>query len=159
MLVLSRRPDQQVEFPGIGVSLKVLTVKGRVVKLGIEAPDEIQIVRPEVKGNSAPATPRPRTTKVDAHDFKNRLNNIKLAAAVFERQRELGRDDEADATFDRLVNLLSDLEQQFQSKSDKKDNGAVSPALPQRLLVVEDDPNERELLAGLLARRVSGGPA
>lgn len=152
MLVLSRRPDQEVHFPNIGISLKVLTVKGRVVKLGIEAPDDVQILRPEAKGNtpSAPA-PKRQSSDLDAHDLKNRLNNIKLAAAVFERQRELGRDEEADATFDRLVNLLGDLEQQVQSKSGKPADADEKPqALPQRLLVVEDDPNERELLAGLL---------
>lgn len=149
MLVLSRRPDQLVEFPNIGVSLKVLTVKGRVVKLGIEAPDDVQIVRPEANRGGPPAPPPKRgLAGLDAHDLKNRLNNIKLAAAVFERQRELGHDDKADATFERLVDLLSDLEEQF--KSDRKDAGQPSAPLPQRLLVVEDDPNERELLAGLL---------
>lgn len=151
MLVLSRRPDQQVDFPNIGVSLKVLTVKGRVVKLGIEAPDDVQIVRPEAKGMSPTAPPpRRKLSALDAHDLKNRFNNIKLAAAVFERQRELGRDDEADATFERLINLLSDLEQQFQSRSDDQKPQKQPTGLPQRLLVVEDDPNERELLAGLL---------
>lgn len=152
MLVLSRRPDQQVHFPNIGVSLKVLTVKGRVVKLGIEAPDDIQIVRPEAKGNPAASAPLKRqSSDLDHHDLKNRLNNVKLAAAVFERQRELGRDEEADATFDRLVRLLSDLENQLQAKSGKPQAEPPEPQqLPQRLLVVEDDPNERELLAGLL---------
>jgi carbon storage regulator CsrA len=152
MLVLSRRPDQQVHFPNIGVSLKVLTVKGRVVKLGIEAPDDIQIVRPEAKGN-APDNPAPlRRTPVglNRHDLKNRLNNVKLAAAVFERQRELGREDEADATFNRLVSLLTDLEHQLQSSGELPETSPAPQQLPQRLLVVEDDPNERELLAGLL---------
>ena len=152
MLVLSRRPDQEVHFPNIGVTLKVLTVRGRVTKLGISAPDDVEIVRPEAKGASKSREPARQTpSDIDRHDLKNRLNNVKLAAAVFERQRELGLDEAADATFDRLVNLLTDLEQQLQQShppaAKKRDGGAP---LPRHLLVVEDDANERELLSGLL---------
>ena len=152
MLVLSRRPDQEVHFPNIGVTLKVLTVRGRVAKLGISAPDDVEIVRPESKGASKSREPvRQTPSDVDRHDLKNRLNNVKLAAAVFERQRELGLDEAADATFDRLVNLLTGpgAAAPAISSSGGKETGSWR-AVAQAPTGGEDDANERELLSGLL---------
>jgi carbon storage regulator CsrA len=49
MLVLSRRPNETVVFPGLDVAVRVLSVKGDVVRLGIEAPSQITILRGELK--------------------------------------------------------------------------------------------------------------
>lgn len=38
MLVLSRRAQQQISFPNLGVTLSILQVLGKVVKVGIDAP-------------------------------------------------------------------------------------------------------------------------
>lgn len=48
MLVLSRRQSEEVLFPGLGITIKVTHVKGRTVCLGIDAPDEIRIIRAEL---------------------------------------------------------------------------------------------------------------
>jgi carbon storage regulator len=48
MLVLTRRPNESF-FVGENVNIKVLEVKGSQVKIGIEAPRDIQIVRDDVK--------------------------------------------------------------------------------------------------------------
>jgi carbon storage regulator CsrA len=50
MLVLSRRLKEKVYFPGIGVVVHVVTVKRGVVRLGIEAPPAVTILREEVQG-------------------------------------------------------------------------------------------------------------
>lgn len=49
MLVLSRKLQQQIEIPGLGIRVTVLSVGTNRVQLGIEAPQEIEITRPELK--------------------------------------------------------------------------------------------------------------
>jgi carbon storage regulator CsrA len=54
MLVLSRRVGERIFFPGICANVKVLSVKGGRVRLSIEAPAEVLILREELrdKGDS-----------------------------------------------------------------------------------------------------------
>ena len=49
MLILSRREAEKVLFPGLGISVEITRVQGRSVRLGIQAPDEIRIIRGELK--------------------------------------------------------------------------------------------------------------
>ena len=48
MLVLSRRTNQEIVIPGLGVTLRVLKVKGGSVSLGVTAPREVRITRGEL---------------------------------------------------------------------------------------------------------------
>ena len=48
MLVLSRRPDEQIVFPELGISINVTRTKGNQVRLGIQAPETIRILRGEL---------------------------------------------------------------------------------------------------------------
>lgn len=48
MLVLSRRQNEEVTFPELGVSVEVLRVKGSTVRLGIRAPRSIRVLRGEL---------------------------------------------------------------------------------------------------------------
>ena len=49
MLVLSRKSDEQVLFPELGIVVKVIRVRGNQVRLGIDAPDSVRILRGELK--------------------------------------------------------------------------------------------------------------
>ena len=53
MLVLSRKIGEQVLVPELGIYITVLSAGTNRVQLGIEAPREIQITRPEA---NRPAT-------------------------------------------------------------------------------------------------------
>jgi carbon storage regulator CsrA len=46
--VLSRKRDQEVRLPDLGISLKVLKIKGKTVQIGIDAPEEVQVLRGEL---------------------------------------------------------------------------------------------------------------
>ncbi|VDH00954.1 Carbon storage regulator homolog [Lysinibacillus sphaericus] len=47
MLVLSRKPNETIKI-GDGIELKIIEVKGDVVRIGIEAPRSVDILRGEL---------------------------------------------------------------------------------------------------------------
>jgi carbon storage regulator CsrA len=47
MLVLTRKSDQKIQI-GENITVTVIEVKGRYVRLGIEAPRSVRIVRSEI---------------------------------------------------------------------------------------------------------------
>jgi carbon storage regulator len=48
MLVLSRRLGQKIVFPGLNVAVQVVLIDGGKVRLGIEAPSDVVILREEL---------------------------------------------------------------------------------------------------------------
>ena len=54
MLVLSRRLNEKIVFPGLGITVQVVAVKPCVVRLGIEAPSAVSVFRQEILGRPAP---------------------------------------------------------------------------------------------------------
>jgi carbon storage regulator CsrA len=152
MLVLSRRPNEKVVFPKLGVSLEILKVSGNTVRVGVIAPREIEIARGEIAENFDPAR-RSQSSESQAalsHRRRNQLNTAKLALHLMQRQLACGLHAEAEATLDTAIEEFSALEQGFTPRS--RSAGSQAGAARQAL-VVEDDRNERALLAGLLRMR------
>lgn len=56
MLVLSRKIDEEIKI-GDNITLKVVRVQGGSVRLGIEAPNNIQITRGEISYERASQPP------------------------------------------------------------------------------------------------------
>jgi carbon storage regulator CsrA len=50
MLVLTRRPDESIVFTGLGITVRVLDVRGKSVRLGVEAPPAVRVFRAELLG-------------------------------------------------------------------------------------------------------------
>jgi carbon storage regulator CsrA len=50
MLVLTRRVNESIVLPGLGVTVRVLAFKGNSVRLGIEAPPSVVVMREELIG-------------------------------------------------------------------------------------------------------------
>jgi carbon storage regulator CsrA len=48
MLVLSRRLNERIQFPGLNITVQVVAIKPNVVRIGIEAPPDVSIVREEI---------------------------------------------------------------------------------------------------------------
>jgi carbon storage regulator len=53
MLVLTRKIDQKIQI-GNDITITVIQVKGRYVRLGIEAPTHVRILRSELTQTHAP---------------------------------------------------------------------------------------------------------
>ena len=53
MLVLSRKPGQKLQI-GDNITITVLEVHGHVLRLGIEAPQDIRVLRAELQDWSRP---------------------------------------------------------------------------------------------------------
>ena len=49
MLVLTRKLNEQVQI-GNEVTIKILRIKGKAVRIGIEAPGNIRVIRSELRG-------------------------------------------------------------------------------------------------------------
>ena len=143
MLVLSRRAEEKIVFPTLGVTLHLLRIKGNVVRLGIEAPPDIRVLREEL---GRPGVPPARTP---SHRLHNQVSQLTLALHLFAEQRAHGRHREAEATLARVFGLLESFEKQAREAA-APPPAEKKPPRPYRTLVVEDDANQRALLAGLL---------
>ena len=55
MLVLTRQPHQKIVLPGLHVTLEVVAIKGGAVRIGIEAPPDVQVLREELLDQSPAA--------------------------------------------------------------------------------------------------------
>src|ERR1700722_9768854 len=53
MLVLSRRLNEKLLFPGLHTTIQVVSIKPGMVRLGIEAPEEVRVLREEVPDRTA----------------------------------------------------------------------------------------------------------
>ncbi len=154
MLVLSRGRNDKVVFPTLGITVEILRVLGNKVRLGIDAPKSIPIVRSEI-ADAAPrlesAEGEPTFEGQSMHSLRNRLHKATLGLRLLQRKLDTDQADDAEAIIFKVFNELNCLEDALTTR------GAI-PQPPRssgrRALVVEDDANENELLAGYL--RLSG---
>lgn len=64
MLVLSRKPGEQVVI-GNNITIRVVEVIGNRVRIGIEAPDDVRILRGELADWREEAAPKPRGPELE----------------------------------------------------------------------------------------------
>jgi carbon storage regulator CsrA len=144
MLVLSRRQGQRILFPGLDVAVQVLSSKGAAVRLGIDAPSSVAVLREELPHQVV----RSKADGAASHEFRGRLNLLSMTLHVAEKQLTAGLTADAERTLREAQSVIEKL--------------PLAPANPVReprgkslrTLLVEDNPNEEALLSSYL--RLSG---
>lgn len=153
MLVLTRRENEKIIFPDVDISVEVVSISGSRARLGVRAPSDIRILRQEIAGDEAKAPARPARSHSKlqlSHSVRNRLNATSIAAQLLRRQMDHGLYADADETARMLLDELGELNRELVAppKEPRQENPAR--AQRRRALLVEDNPNERQLLAGFL---------
>jgi carbon storage regulator CsrA len=157
MLVLSRRPNEKIIFPASDVSIEVLAIKAGAVRLGIDAPPDVTILREELvcKGRRETEAAlhcrqdRPRTRLAALEQLlEKRLGIAETGLALLRDQLLAGSHPDVLVTLDELQEELRLLQDRV-----RKETGIAFPdrqgkTIPKRrALLVEDNPQERELMA------------
>jgi carbon storage regulator CsrA len=142
MLVLSRRPSEKVYLPEIQTTIEVVSVKPGSVRLGIDAPPEISILRPEAHLTGGDVPPRlPDDLASSLADLIRARLGITLRGLAELRDRlSAGEPAEALHLADNLNEDLSLL------------LGRLTQRRAPWALLVEDNPADRHLLTALLRK-------
>lgn len=166
MLVLSRRENQSILFPNLNIKVVISRVAGRIVRVGIEAPRQVRVLRGELADSDQDAEPvseaSPSVASDDAqalrrHSLRNRLNNAMLGLQVLQAKIEGGQTDDLDPLIFKMFQTLSEIndslgagidEQNLLDAISKDDERFAAESM--HALIVDDSPNEASLLAQFL---------
>jgi carbon storage regulator CsrA len=153
MLVLSRRPYQSVVFPNLGISVHVLRVEGQTVRVGVQAPRAVPVLRGEVEpsGDAAPPPATDEEARRARHRLRGRLNTASMALYLAQRQLQTGLRADADDTLQEALDELGRLEAELAAPNGPRRSSARRRV---QALLVEDNPYESALLGSYL--RLSG---
>jgi carbon storage regulator CsrA len=160
MLVLSRRPHEKILFPGFDTAVEVVAIKPGVVRLGIQAPPGVTVLREELAakaGGSTAAGPRPAEAPADPRlaDLRRlidtRLGITAKGLAVLRGQLVAGPNPDALLTLDELEDELRMLRERVRDEAAATPRRPAKTSAPKRkALLVEDNPQERDLMAQCL---------
>ncbi len=157
MLVLTRKQEERIVFPNLGIEVEILRVKGGTVRVGVDAPRSVRVLRGELADNHEFEHSKARATQ-ERHHFRNRLNAASLALHILQKQLDAGRFTDAEKSLNKALETFGELERLSENQGAQNSIAdglqakkiASHANVVRRALVVEDNPNERELLAGYL---------
>jgi carbon storage regulator CsrA len=159
MLVLSRKTKQTIVLPSLGITVHVLGVKKGSVRLGIEAPPEVPVFRGELpvrtdEWAAVQAGPQNGAEGVGVGPdvrLKGHLTTTGVGLGLLRLQLDAGLLSEAKET---LVTLQEGFQILLHGIAGESESRQTEPSSAQsrrhKALLVEDNTNERELLASFL---------
>src|SRR5262249_3437879 len=155
--VLSRRPSQSIAFPTLGVTVRIQGVNGQTVRVGVDAPPSVPVLREELVAGDGLGPPGlagaagEEAARQARHHRAGRLNTATMALCRAQRHLESGSTSEADSLLQSALDEWRRLAEEAPAADTRKQKSA-----PRRIraLLVEDNRHERALLESYL--RLSG---
>jgi len=130
MLVLSRSRNDKIVFPHLGITVEILNIASNKVRVGIDAPPDVTVLRHELAENAA-----------------------NLALHLSQKLLQANRSADAERTLQKALDEFAALEERL-ARREQPAPAAEPPRSRGHALIVEDNLNESELLASYL--RLSG---
>jgi carbon storage regulator CsrA len=151
MLVLSRKESDKILFPTVGIKIEVLRLQGNTVRIGIDAPSDVPIYRHELADLKAIDFSSEQDTRQQLRDLAMAVRQRLDAASISLNELHAHLEDQGDAQGqDLILRLFRELRALDDQAGESLDSNQRSVA---RALLVEDDPNERQLMASYLQLR------
>jgi carbon storage regulator CsrA len=149
MLVLSRKEHDKLILPTLNISIEVVRIQGNTVRLGIDAPSDVPILRHEIADlKSIDFAPDEFTSQQQVASLTKAIRNRtdSCANALNLLHEHLDGDIAAQSLIVDVFNELRALEQDSKSTLDESTESARLP----HALLIDRDPNEGRLLASYL---------
>jgi carbon storage regulator len=115
MLILSRRLNEEIVFPGLRTAVRVVAVKGGEVRLGVEAPPEVTVLRGEVEDRAGQWRPSPARSAGGA-GLAGPLKAACVGLGLARLQLQAGDLCAVDALLDRLHDEIQSLRRRLEGK-------------------------------------------
>jgi len=148
MLVLTRKLNETIHFPELDISVNILSLGSSKVRVGIDAPLEISVIRGELE-DRRDVNERPRSIRLMSdteHSLRNVLNELNVATALTKKLIASGKTGFAATVLNNALNELVSVG----GEDVKVEPPSSFDSFKARALLVEDVTNEREMLAGFL---------
>lgn len=161
MLVLTRRSKDKIIFPQLGVTVHFIRVQAGHVKVGVDAPREITILRDEVQGEIEPAAILQRNLnhlpRDVRHGIRNELHQISVGLHLYKELIAASQPKEAEEVFGNIQDSLTRLDRTEALNSPSKPSAKPNSTSKmdsdlETVVLVDDQSNEREMLAAVLRR-------
>jgi carbon storage regulator CsrA len=142
--------NERLVFPAFGTFIQVLGIRSNTVRLGIDAPPDVEVLREEIYNAKCSTVPDRAQLESQVQPLADLvLKRLDIAAEGLEiLTHQLGTGQAAEA-----ISTLEGIRQELEFMKARVHQPAKSlndPAWHCRALLVEDDRNERELLASYL---------
>ena len=111
MLVLSRRQTQKVLFPSLDISVEVLGFNGKQVRLGINAPPEIRVIRDELTPDNGQPVKR-----LGQQEIQTAFDAASLALQLAKNQLRQGLVERADEAIGHAIECLAGMKPANQNR-------------------------------------------
>ncbi len=148
MLVLTRKEADKIHFPTLDITVEVLRIRGNKASIGIDAPTDIPVVRHELTGlKSVEFTSEDDPNAKLGELIRSTRSRLDRACSALNRLHQQ-LDDDGNPDAQKLVleifRELNDLDREASAAIEDSPNHVA------RVLLLEDDANQRELLGSFL---------